>query len=175
MADPLLIVSDRLAQAFAVVAGPDAGDVDPIVRIDPNIDYDFGDGANGTPGSPAPGRVDNDFYSIVWDGYFTPEATAEYTFYGQSDDGIRVEGFREKGTHDGGLINGGFFVCEPEVFGLIDGDHSVFEKEPMDRLIERGKLASYTHDGYWQSMDSLRDKEVLEAAWANDPPWKVWS
>jgi glucose-1-phosphate cytidylyltransferase len=91
------------------------------------------------------------------------------------DAGIRVEGFREKGRTDGGLINGGFFVCEPEIFDLIDGDDTVWEQDPMDRLIERGKLGSFRHDGYWQSMDSLRDKEVLEAAWANDPPWKVWS
>jgi glucose-1-phosphate cytidylyltransferase len=91
-----------------------------------------------------------------------------------ADDGVRVEGFREKGVHDGGLINGGYFVCEPEIFDLIDGDESVLEQEPMDRLIERGKLASYAHDGYWQSMDSLRDKMVLEEKWATDPPWRIW-
>ena len=91
-----------------------------------------------------------------------------------ADDGVRVEGFREKGIHDGGLINGGYFVCEPEIFDLIDGDESVLEQEPMDRLIERGKLASYAHDGYWQSMDSLRDKMVLEEKWATDPPWRIW-
>jgi glucose-1-phosphate cytidylyltransferase len=91
-----------------------------------------------------------------------------------ADDGVRVKGFREKGVHDGGLINGGFFVCEPEIFDLIDGDDTVLEQEPMDRLIERGKLASYAHDGYWQSMDSLRDKMVLEEQWATDPPWRIW-
>lgn len=87
----------------------------------------------------------------------------------------RVEGFREKGVADGGLINGGFFVCEPEVFDLIDGDQTVWENEPMERLVERGKLGSFHHAGYWQSMDSLRDKTVLEAAWANGAPWKVWA
>jgi glucose-1-phosphate cytidylyltransferase len=91
-----------------------------------------------------------------------------------SEDGLRVEGFREKGVHDGGLINGGYFVCEPEFLDFIDGDETVLEQEPMDRLIERGKLASYPHEGYWQSMDSLRDKMVLEEQWATDPPWKIW-
>lgn len=87
----------------------------------------------------------------------------------------RVEGFREKGRLDGGQINGGFFVCEPGVFDVLDGDQTVWEEEPMARLIAMGKLGSYQHDGYWQSMDSLRDKEVLETAWATDPPWKVWA
>lgn len=87
----------------------------------------------------------------------------------------QVEGFREKGRTDGGLINGGYFVCEPEVFGMIDGDDTIWEEEPMTRLIEQGKLGSFRHDDYWQSMDSLRDKQVLEAAWENSPPWKVWS
>lgn len=91
-----------------------------------------------------------------------------------SDDGLRVEGFREKGVHDGGLINGGYFVCEPEIFHLLDSDQTVLEQEPMDRLIERRKLASYPHRGYWQSMDSLRDKMVLEEQWATDAPWKIW-
>lgn len=87
----------------------------------------------------------------------------------------RVEGFREKGRTDGGLINGGFFVCEPEIFDVIDGDETVWEEEPMSRLVDRGKLGSYQHEGYWQSMDSLRDKQILEAAWAASPPWKVWA
>ena len=57
---------------------------------------------------------------------------------------------------------------------LLDGDDTVFEQEPMERLIDRGKLASYHHHGYWQSMDSLRDKQVLEAQWADGAPWRVW-
>lgn len=86
-----------------------------------------------------------------------------------------VEGFREKGATDGGLINGGFFVCEPEVFELIDDSQSVWENEPMDRMIKLGKLGYYHHSGYWQSMDTLRDRMVLEAAWAEgNAPWKLW-
>jgi len=92
-----------------------------------------------------------------------------------SEEGHRVEGFREKGRTDGGLINGGFFACEPEIFDLIDGDDTVWEDVPMERLIEGGKLGSYRHEGYWQSMDSLRDKQVLEGIWADSPPWKVWA
>jgi glucose-1-phosphate cytidylyltransferase len=86
----------------------------------------------------------------------------------------RVDGFREKGIADGGLINGGYFVCEPEVFDLIDGDDTIWEEEPIARLIERGQLSAYHHDGYWQSMDSLRDKELLERTWKEGAPWKVW-
>ena len=87
----------------------------------------------------------------------------------------QVEGFREKGITDGGLINGGFFVCEPVVLDLIDGDTTVWEEEPMRRLIEQEQLSSYHHSGYWQSMDSLRDKQLLEQTWKEGAPWKVWS
>lgn len=92
-----------------------------------------------------------------------------------SDDGTKVRGFREKGMQDGGLINGGFFVCEPAIFDLIDGDHQTWEQDPMARLVDAGQLSSYHHHGYWQSMDSLRDKIALEKIWASgQAPWKVW-
>ena len=86
----------------------------------------------------------------------------------------RVDGFREKAIADGGLINGGYFVCEPKIFDLIDGDDTVWENEPMHRLIKRGQLSSYHHTGYWQSMDSLRDKHLLEQTWKEGAPWKIW-
>jgi glucose-1-phosphate cytidylyltransferase len=93
-----------------------------------------------------------------------------------SHDGTQVDGFSEKGKTDGGVINGGFFVCEPEMLDLIDGDDTVLEADPMDRLIERGKLGCHIHQGYWQNMDTLRDKHVLEAQWAGgNPAWKIWS
>ena len=63
----------------------------------------------------------------------------------------------------------------PPANALIDGDDTVWENEPMDRLIERGQLSSYHHTGYWQSMDSLRDKELLERTWKEGAPWKVWA
>jgi glucose-1-phosphate cytidylyltransferase len=110
-------------------------------------------------------------------GWCTLTAVVQPGRYGSlhlSDDGQRVVGFREKGLTDGGLINGGYFVCEPEMIDLIDGDGTVLEEGPMNRLIELGKLASFPHEGYWQSMDSLRDQQVLEAQWAQSPKWKVW-
>lgn len=111
------------------------------------------------------------------DAWCTLTAVSQPGRYGalrMNGDGSKVVGFREKGLRDGGLINGGFFVCEPKIFDLIDGDHTVWEEEPMARLVELEKLRSFHHDGYWQSMDSLRDKQVLEAAWSSDAPWKVW-
>lgn len=113
------------------------------------------------------------------DGWCTLTAVTQPGRYGAlrlNADRTHIEGFREKGLTDGGLINGGFFVCEPEIFDLIDGDSTVWEADPMDRMIESGRLRSYHHSGYWQSMDSLRDKQVLEGIWAKgSAPWKVWS
>jgi glucose-1-phosphate cytidylyltransferase len=91
-----------------------------------------------------------------------------------SEKGTHVEAFREKGAIDGGLINGGFFVCEPAVFDVIDGDHQMWEDEPMARMVEKSQVASFRHAGYWESMDTLRDKMALEKKWQNAPPWKIW-
>ena len=69
----------------------------------------------------------------------------------------------------------GFFVLEPEIFDYIDTDFTVWEREPMERLAYNGQLAAYKHEHYWQSMDSLRDKNVLEETWnSGNPPWKKW-
>jgi glucose-1-phosphate cytidylyltransferase len=86
-----------------------------------------------------------------------------------------ISSFREKPEGDGGWVNGGFFVLEPEAIDYIAGDETIWEREPMERLADEGKLAAYRHAGYWQNMDSLRDKMVLEEQWASgQPPWKVW-
>jgi len=86
-----------------------------------------------------------------------------------------VGGFREKPEGEGGWINGGFFVLSPKVIGLIDGDHTVWEREPMERLAKEGQLAAYFHTGFWQPMDTLRDKNHLEELFASgNAPWKVW-
>lgn len=86
----------------------------------------------------------------------------------------RVAGFREKSAKDGALINGGFFVLEPAVFDLIDGDDTVFEEAPMRRLVEADQLAVYVHRGFWQNMDTLRDKRVLQALWdRGEAPWRI--
>lgn len=86
-----------------------------------------------------------------------------------------VDAFREKSDLDGDLINIGFMVIEPEVFDYIECDETVFEKEPMARLVEQHQLQSYTHKGYWQCMDTLREKQQLEKLWdSGEAPWKVW-
>src|SRR5690606_10011252 len=86
-----------------------------------------------------------------------------------------VSGFREKSNEDGTFVNGGFFVLEPEVFDYIPGDDTVWEREPLDRLAREGKLAAYRHRGFWQNLDTLRDRKVLEALWREGgAPWKIW-
>lgn len=87
----------------------------------------------------------------------------------------KVESFREKSAEDHGLINGGFFVLEPEVFDYIEGDKTVFEQEPMKKLAKDGQLKAFIHNGFWMCMDTLRDKNVLENMWnKGEAPWKVW-
>ena len=91
-------------------------------------------------------------------------------------DGERVSGFTEKPRGDGGRINGGFFVLSPKVLEFIDGDHSNWEGTSLTRLARQGQLMAYEHRGFWQAMDTLRDKMQLEALWdSGQAPWKVWS
>lgn len=91
-------------------------------------------------------------------------------------DGEQVRGFLEKPHGDGGWINGGFFVLSPGVFDLIEDDHTVWEHGPMTRLAEEDQLAAYFHHGFWQPMDTLREKNHLEELWLSETaPWKVWS
>ncbi len=86
-----------------------------------------------------------------------------------------VRAFREKSNDDGGFINGGFFVLEPKVHDYIRGDDTVWEKDPLESLARDGQLAAYRHDGFWQNMDTLRDRHLLEGLWQKgDAPWKVW-
>jgi glucose-1-phosphate cytidylyltransferase len=86
-----------------------------------------------------------------------------------------VHGFQEKPEGDGGWINGGFFVLEPKVFDLIEGDHTTWELEPLRALAKDGQLSAYHHKGFWQPMDTLRDKVHLEELWASGKaPWKRW-
>lgn len=87
----------------------------------------------------------------------------------------RVIGFQEKPAGDGGWINGGFFVLSPKVGDYIDGDETVWEREPMERLAAEGQLSVYFHHGFWHPMDTLRDKRYLDGLWASGKaPWKVW-
>jgi glucose-1-phosphate cytidylyltransferase len=87
----------------------------------------------------------------------------------------KVMAFKEKPKGDGGLINGGFFVLSPDVLRYIDGDTSIWEREPLERLAKEGQLGAYEHGGFWQPMDTLRDKTYLEELWqSGQAPWKVW-
>ena len=83
--------------------------------------------------------------------------------------------FREKAKGDGGLINGGFMVCEPGFLDFISGDETILERDPMERAAQAGQLMAFRHDGFWQPMDTLREKQALEKLWAEDRArWKVW-
>lgn len=89
--------------------------------------------------------------------------------------GNEVTGFIEKPRGDGGLINGGFFVLSPKVLTLIDGDRTSWESEPLSQLALQGQLMAFEHNGFWQPMDTLREKKLLEELWDSDKaPWKNW-
>jgi glucose-1-phosphate cytidylyltransferase len=87
----------------------------------------------------------------------------------------RITGFREKPQGDGGWINGGFFVLSPRVVDYIEGDDTIWEREPLERLAAAGELAAYTHTGFWHAMDTVRDMNYLERLWASgNAPWNTW-
>lgn len=87
----------------------------------------------------------------------------------------QIEAFREKSKDDSGWINCGFMVFEPQIMQYIKDDQTVFEKEPLENISAQGELMVYKHNGFWQCMDTLRDKERLEKLWMNnEAPWKVW-
>ena len=91
------------------------------------------------------------------------------------DDNETVRQFSEKAKEDGGWINSGFMVLEPEVFDYIEGDDTFFEKEPLENLALDGKLAAYRHEGFWKCMDTMRDKGMLDELWnSGQAPWKRW-
>jgi len=87
----------------------------------------------------------------------------------------KIDSFTEKPHGDGAWINGGFFVMEPQVFDYIEGDQTVWEREPLESLAGDGKLAAFKHKGFWHPMDTLQDKNHLESLWKSDDcPWKIW-
>ena len=90
-------------------------------------------------------------------------------------DGTLITSFEEKPRGDGSYINGGFFVLSPRAFDYIDGDDTVWERGPLERLARERQLSAFVHDGFWQPMDTLRDKNLLESLWqSGSAPWKVW-
>lgn len=91
-------------------------------------------------------------------------------------DGNMVQQFAEKPASGDGWINGGFYVFEPQVLDYIDGDSTALERQPMERLAKEGQLAAFKHDGFWQMMDNLQEKNLLEELWASgNAPWRIWS
>ena len=92
------------------------------------------------------------------------------------DENSEVKSFEEKPKGDGAMINGGFFVLSPKVLDLINDDKTIWERSPLEQLAQRGELMAYQHTGFWQPMDTLRDKTLLEELWSsNQAPWKAWS
>lgn len=105
----------------------------------------------------------------------TVTATTPLARFGALDmEGDAVTRFVEKPHNEAGYINGGYFVLAPSVLDLIDGDDTIFEKGPLETLAAQGELMAFRHDGFWQPMDTLRDKEHLEEMWAAGAPWKCW-
>lgn len=87
-----------------------------------------------------------------------------------------IREFREKTQGDGNMINIGFMVCEPQLFDYIENDQTVLEKKPLENIAKEGKLVAYRHNGFWQCMDTLREKQELETMWeSGNAPWKVWA
>jgi glucose-1-phosphate cytidylyltransferase len=137
--------------AFCCTYGDGVGDVD-ITRL---VAFHRAQGVQATVTAvQPPGRF----------GAFTLPAGAQ-----------RVGSFKEKPGGDGAWINGGFFVLEKSCLDLVEGDDTVWEREPMERLASSGQLAAFRHEGFWQPMDTLRDKQQLESLWsAQRAPWKIW-
>ena len=136
---------------------------------------------------------DSPFCFTYGDGVANVDVTAEIAFHRQHGrkatitavappgrfgalefEGDEVRAFREKPAGDGGLINGGFFVLEPSVLELIPGLDTHWEEEPLEALARTGELVAFRHSGFWQPMDTLRDKLYLEGLWEQGSPWKCW-
>ena len=108
--------------------------------------------------------------------YATVTAIQPAGRFGSIDiEGNRVKNFSEKPKGDGRWISGGFFVCEPEVFDCIDNDQTIWECDPMEKLVQKKQVSVWKHEGFWSAMDTLRDKSHLEELWLEgNPPWKTW-
>jgi glucose-1-phosphate cytidylyltransferase len=103
------------------------------------------------------------------------QPAGRFGVFALGEDQVKISRFSEKPQAEGAWVNGGFFVLEPGVLDYIDGDATTFEREPLEHLARDGQLAAFRHTGFWQPMDSLRDKNLLEQLWQTGfPPWKVW-
>lgn len=137
---------------------------------------------------------DETFFFTYGDGVANIDITSELAFHRQQGvlatmcavqppgrfgaidiDGTRITRFEEKPSGDGSWVNGGYFVLEPGALDYIDGDADIWERRPLERLAQDEQLAAYKHDGFWQPMDTLRDKFKLEKLWqTGQAPWKGW-
>ena len=103
------------------------------------------------------------------------QPSGRYGVLDLDEDKNHIVGFREKAKEDSNWINAGFIVLEPSVFDYIDGDSTIFERSPLEQLSAAGRLGVFRHDGYWQCMDTQRDRSALETLWnRGQAPWKVW-
>lgn len=103
------------------------------------------------------------------------QPTGRFGAFRLSSGEYKINSFREKPKQDDAWINGGFFVLEPTIFDYIAGDATVFEREPMEQLAKKGELCAFRHDSFWECMDTLRDKNLLEDLWNSEEcPWKIW-
>jgi glucose-1-phosphate cytidylyltransferase len=111
----------------------------------------------------------------VWVTLTAVQPPGRFGAFNLRHDEDRIQSFKEKPDGDGAWVNGGFFVAEPQVLDYIAGDSTVWERDPMERLAQEGMVAAYRHQGFWQPMDTLRDKHVLDELWqTGKAPWKVW-
>jgi glucose-1-phosphate cytidylyltransferase len=143
----------------------------PYVKDDPDFCLTYGDGL-----------ADVDVSTVIAlhrgaDRLATITATHPPGRFGVLDhDGSKITTFKEKPADENGWINAGFFVLSPKIGDYIDGDGTVWEREPLERLAADGQLGVHLHRGFWQPMDTLRDKILLENLWTGgSPPWKVWA
>jgi glucose-1-phosphate cytidylyltransferase len=144
-------VRDYVSGAFMLTYGDGVGDVDLAALLEQH-------------------RAAGDIVTLT-----TVQPGGRYGVLDLDQDKNKVVGFREKAKDDCNWINAGFMVLEPEVFKYIDGDATQFEREPLDQLSYDGKLGAYRHYGFWQCMDTQRDREALTRRLANnDAPWKTW-
>ena len=118
----------------------------------------------------APYLGEERFFVTYGDGVADVDITKLLAFHEK----MGKKAFREKADSDSGWINGGFLVLEPSVLSYLKGDETILEQEPLSTLAAEGELSAYQHRGFWQCMDTLRDKEKLEQLWKEGAPWRIW-
>lgn len=152
------------------MTGGRLGRVAEYLRNDPAFCFTYGDGVSDVDISAT---ID---FHLKHGKAATLTATYPPGRFGSLEmEGNRVSSFKEKPKGDGAVINGGFFVLSPKVLSYLDGDDTVWEQQPLMRLAQEGELMAYHHDGFWQPMDTLRDKMLLEELWTSGKaPWRKW-